>query len=296
MTQAAAPRPIPRAIAVALMLLIATTFASNHIGARLAFDHGINPLTAVVVRSFGTALLVAGLLLATGSSFAMSAAHRRRSALIGLLIAGQSYCLYSAVARIPVALALLAFNTSPFLLGMLSWAAGGERPSRRVLIAMLIALAGLALALDVAGKVGGVEPAGVAFALGAALLFAAVLYLQTRWLAGTDGRLRSFVMMIVVGVVTLAIGLGTDGFAWPRDGLGWLGVAILTVFYGTAITSLFILLPKLGTVNNAALLNFEPIAALLLAWALLGQAIAPIQLVGVLVVIAAIVMISGGKR
>jgi len=30
---------------------------------------------------------------------------------VGVLIAVQSFCIYSAVARIPVALALLAFNT-----------------------------------------------------------------------------------------------------------------------------------------------------------------------------------------
>ena len=288
--------PIPRWIGVALMLLIATLFATNHIGARLAFDHGLNPLTAVVVRSFGTAAFVAMLLRLTGASFAMSRAQLHRAGLIGLLIAGQSYCLYSAVARIPVALALLAFNSSPFMLGVISWVAGGERPSRRVLLAMLLALIGLALALDIAGKVGGVNPTGIAYALAAALQFALVLYLQTRWLPNTDGRLRSLVMMTIVGIVSLAVALAIDGLAWPADGVGWLGVLMLTAFYGSAITSLFVLLPKLGTVNNAALLNFEPIAALMLAWSLLGQAIASLQVLGALIVVAAILTIPGGKR
>ena len=75
-----------------------------------------------------------------------------RSVLIGLLIAVQSYCLYSAVALIPVALALLAFQTFPMLLSLISWVGGGERPSRRVLFAMPVALVGLALALDVSGQ------------------------------------------------------------------------------------------------------------------------------------------------
>jgi drug/metabolite transporter (DMT)-like permease len=301
MTGASALDPIPRWVGVTLMLLIATMFASNHIGARLAFDHGINPLTAVVFRSFGTALVVAMLLRATRTRFTLTAAQRWRALLIGLLIAGQSLCLYSAVARIPVALALLAFNTFPFLLGLISWLAGGERPSARVLVAMLIALAGLALALDLVGDVGvgtvaEANSIGVAFALAAALQFGLVLYLQTRWLGNTDGRIRSFVMMTVVGVVTLLIGLASDGFALPRDALGWLGVGLLTLFYGSAITSLFVVLPKLGAVNNVALMNFEPIAALILAWLLLGQTMAPIQLLGALIVVAAIVTISVGKR
>ena len=74
--------------------------------------------------------------------------------VIGLLLSIQSYCLYSAVALIPVALALLAFQTFPMVLALLSWISGGDSPSRRVRIAMPIALIGLALALDVAGRSG----------------------------------------------------------------------------------------------------------------------------------------------
>lgn len=278
------------------MLMIATLFASNHIAARLAFDHGVNVLSAVVVRSIGTALVVAALMRLSGASMSLNGPQRWRLAFIGVLIAAQSYCLYSAVARMPVALALLAFNTFPIFLGLVSWLAGGERPSRRSWLAMLIALIGLFLALDIVGKVGGVSSAGVAFALAASLSFALAFFLTSRWVPQVDGRLRSLVTMTVVGVVTAALGLSSDGFAWPADRLGWLGLGLLTLFYGCAITSLFVVLPKIGAVNNAALLNFEPIAALTLGWLLLGQTIAPIQGLGVLVVIGAIVAISLGKR
>ena len=88
----------------------------------------------------------------------------------------------------------------------------------------------------------------------------------------------------------------TDDFALPRDTIGWLGLSLLTLFYGTAITSLFVLLPRLGAVNNAAVLNFEPIAALLLGWLILGQTIAPLQILGAFVVIGAIAVLAGGKR
>lgn len=50
--------------------------------------------------------------------------------------------------------------------------------------------------------------------------------------------------------------------------------------------------PRIGALDNAALLNFEPIASLGLAWVILGQAVAPIQVVGALIVIAAVVAIG----
>jgi drug/metabolite transporter (DMT)-like permease len=63
----------------------------------------------------------------------------------------------------------------------------------------------------------------------------------------------------------------------PRAG-GLGRRALLTVFYAAAITSLFIVLPHLGPANYAVVLNFEPIAALALAWAILGQGVAPLQI------------------
>lgn len=288
--------PMPRWLGVGLLLFIAVMFSSNHIAARLAFDHGVNVLTAVVVRSVGTALFVLLLLGIAGARWSIPARSRGHVLLIGLLLVGQSYCLYSAIARLPVALGLLAFNTFPFVLGLVSWLAGGERPSRRTWLAMGVALIGLALALDVPGKLVGrgtdISIAGIAYAFGASLFFALVLHLTTQWLPAMDGRVRSMATMAVVAVVTLSTGVATQGLAWPADGLGWLGLALLTFFYGTAITSMFVVLPRLGAVNNAAIMNFEPVSALILAWLLLGQAIAPIQLLGVLLVIGAIIVMS----
>ena len=142
---------MPRWAGVALLMGIATVFASNHVAARLAFDHGTGVVTAVAVRSAATALAVAALLAATRTARVLRGATRVRAVAIGVVLAAQSVCLYAAVARIPVALALLVFNTFPVVLALLSWASGGERPARRTLLAMPVILAGLALALDAPG-------------------------------------------------------------------------------------------------------------------------------------------------
>jgi len=261
---------IPRWAGIGLLLVIATVFGANHIAARIAFDHGTNVTTAVTIRSAGTALFVLLLLLLSNVSLKVERKTFGRAILIGLLISVQSYCLYSAVALIPVA------------------------------------LAGLALALDVLGTSGAHRAgfagrwtevgAGVLWALGASVSFATALFLITRWLGSMDGRLRSFLFMSVVALVTLAGGTLAGGFALPADGTGWIALVLLTVLYGTAITSTFVLLPKLGAVNNAAVLNFEPITVLGLAWVILGQAVAPSQILGAFVVVGAIAWMGAGKR
>ena len=283
----------PRAGVLAL-LVIAVTFAGNHVAARIAFDDGASVATAVAVRSGVTAIALFALLCAFGVPMALPRPTVVRACAIGVLVALQSFCLYSAVARIPVALALLAFNTFPMLLALMSWGSGAGRPTLRTLLAMPVALAGLALALDVFGRSGDFAGrwaeigVGVGWALGAALSFALVLLLTGRWLKDMDGRLRTLLTMAVTAAVVGLAGAAMDAFSLPREPQGWLGLALLTVFYGTAITALFVVLPRLGAANYAVVLNIEPIAVLFLAWGILGQSVTALQLLGALIVIGAI--------
>ena len=296
-----AAAPISRWAGIVLLMAVATVFGANHVAARIAFEHGTNVTTAVAFRSAGTAVFLLFLLLFSGISIRVNARTAKHSVLIGLLVAAQSYCLYSAVALIPVALALLVFQTFPMMLGLLSWLAGGERPARRSVAVMPVALVGLALALDVWGKSGDIAArwneigAGVLWALGAAISFAAALLLMTRWLPTMDGRLRSFLTMCVVAVVVLAGGAAAGDFRLPADTTGWAAIVLLTAFYGTAITSMFIVLPRLGAVNNAVVLNFEPIAVLAIAWVVLDQKVSALQILGAFIVTGAIMALGARK-
>jgi drug/metabolite transporter (DMT)-like permease len=293
---------LPQRLGVVLLMLVASTFAANHIAARLAFDHGTSVAAAVALRSGVTALALSALLRAQGVALGLARGTLVRALAIGLLVSVQSFCLYSAVARIPVALALLAFNSYPMLLVLVSWAAGGERPPRRALLAMPAALLGLALALDVVGSVRAIEGrwaeigAGVGYALTASVSFVAMLFLTTRWLKDVDGRLRTLLTMGVTAVVMLAYGAARHALALPADATGWLGVALLTLLYGSAITALFTIVPRLGAASSTVALNFEPVAALLLGWAILDQTVAARQVVGALVVIGAIAFLGSAKR
>jgi drug/metabolite transporter (DMT)-like permease len=291
---------IPPGIAILLLMGVATTFGSNHVAARLAFDHGASVPTAVGVRSGMTALTLLGLMRLQQVPIAMSGATLARALFVGLLVAAQSFCLYSAVARIPVALALLCFSSCPMLYVIISWIAGKDAPPRVALYAAPVALVGLALALDVhfgtlQGRIQEIG-AGAAFAFAAALCFAFVMYFNVHWLKALDGRLRTFLMMAVTCTVVLAAGALSDGLALPADGKGWLGLVLLTVLYGSAITTLFIVLPRIEGTAATIGLNFEPIAVLALAWVFLGQSVKPLQIAGAFLVVGAIAWLGASKR
>ncbi|MFZ4649410.1 MAG: DMT family transporter [Rubrivivax sp.] len=286
--------------AFATLLLIALMMGANHVAARIAFNHGVDVATAVVMRSTVTAGVITAILAVQQVRVRFDARQRRFLPLIGLLIGLQSLCLYSSVARLPVALALLAFNTYPIWTALWSALFYRRRPERALLLAMPVILFGLALALDVLGAASGLGAAGqwsrigtgVAFALAAAATFGLALVLTQHEAAGVDGRVRTATTMALAAVVALTAVGAQGGFHLPTAAAGWGGLAALTFLYGTAFTIMFTVLPRLGVVGNSAIMNVEPVFALVLAWAVLGQAIAPVQVVGALVVVGAVMALG----
>lgn len=286
------------------LLFTACLFGANHVAARLAFNHGLDVASAVTVRSLITALVVG--LIVWQQRVALTVTKRQRGflLLISGLVAVQSLSLYAAVARLPVALALLTFNTYPLWTALFAWLFYRHRPERAVLLAMPVLLIGLALALDVFGATSGLGAAGqwqeigagVAFALLAAAVFGAALVCTQHEAAGVDGRLRTTVIMTLVGLLALLVLPLQGGLHLPQAAAGWWGLAGLTLCYGTAFTIMFTLLPKLGVVGSSPIMNVEPVAALVLAWALLGQSIAPVQVAGALIVVGAVMALGLRKR
>jgi drug/metabolite transporter (DMT)-like permease len=284
-------------LGVAILVSLACMFAGNHIAARVAFDHGTSVAAAVAVRSGVTALALFALVLANRVALLPPRPTLARGLAVGLLVAIQSYCLYSAVAAIPVALALLAFNTYPLLLLLLTWALGGERPTPRALVALPLALVGMMLALDVAGSLEAAAGrwqqigAGVSWAFGGAAAFAVALWLTMRHLRELDGRVRTMLAMGVTALVVATLGAATTSLTLPLDGIGWTGLLLATMLYGTAITAVFTIVPRLRAASTAAM-NFEPVAAIGLGWVILGQSVAPEQLLGAAIIVGALLLLG----
>ena len=286
------------------LLFTACLFGANHVAARLAFNHGLDVASAVAVRSLATALVVGFIVWQQRVPRVLSGRQRGFLLLIGMLVAVQSLCLYAAVARLPVALALLTFNTYPLWTALFAWLFYRHRPERAVLLAMPVLLAGLALALDALGAASGLGAAGqwsrigagVAFAMVAAAVFGAALVFTQHEAASVDGRLRTTLTMGLVGLLALLAVQLQGGFHLPTAPAGWWGLAGLTLFYGTAFTIMFTLLPRLGVVGSSPIMNVEPVAALVMAWALLGQTIATVQVVGALIVVGTVMALGLRKR
>ncbi|WP_028670914.1 DMT family transporter [Saccharospirillum impatiens] len=296
-----ASQHLARPLAIIILVSAACLFAANHVAARVAFDDGTGVLLAILTRGSLAFLMMLTLVLAQGHRLSIPAGKRRWQLLLGAMIAGQSLCLYSAVARIPVAVALLLVNTWPLLYALLTWLLGGRRPTLRYALIMTVILVGLVMVLDLGTwladptAMGPSWLPGVIMAESAALFFAVAIWVTENRLSQLPGAVRSvFTMVTVLALMAIGGGLGIvpGGLNLPQSQAGWIALASLATLYGTASTVLFVLVPRLNMARNAPVMNLEPVASLFLGFVILGQVLAPVQLLGGAVVLSGIIWLS----
>ncbi|HXZ74505.1 MAG TPA: EamA family transporter [Streptosporangiaceae bacterium] len=280
----------PAAAGAALIVGSALAFALDGPVAQAAYQQGLDPATFGFWRAAAGALVLGGYLATRLRPGALAGIRRmRRAAAIRLALAavaglGLNLALFEAFARLPVAVAVAAFGCYPLFV------AACEAVSRRpaagaVRLGMaVVAIAGLMLLIRPDRSVS-VPVAGLLLALLAAVLHAAYILLgRGGWDQVGDGTATFLI------VATAAVGLGVLAAATrpaavlaPVTDLGHTGLLLLLegVLAGAAAPLLFLAgLRRIGATQTAVLSLCEPLAATLLAAVLLGQLLAPSQLLG----------------
>ncbi|MFT5594642.1 MAG: drug/metabolite transporter (DMT)-like permease [Oceanicoccus sp.] len=286
-----------RPLAIALLVMSATLFAGNHIGARFAFDNGAGLLLAVLARSFLSLIFMLSIVKVRKASMLIPAHLVKWQLLLGFLIAAQSLLLYSAITLIPVAMALLLVNTWPMMFIVANWVTGKTKPNTKMFVLLIVILIGLIFVLDIdlSAPVSRNWLLGVGFGIASAVFLATTMWVTQYQLASIAGSVRSsYIMMVVVASMLVAgfLGVVPGGLDLPINATGWAGLSALAVLYGIAVTTLFVLTPKLDMARNSPILNFEPVASLFLGYLFLGQFLNTMQLIGGAIVVLGIMAIG----
>ncbi|MCH8533214.1 MAG: DMT family transporter [Saccharospirillum sp.] len=226
------PQPLARPLAMSILMISACLFAANHVAARVAFDDGAGVLLAILARGSLAFLMMLVLVIAQSHRLKIPKHKRGWQLLLGVMIAGQSICLYSAFARIPIAVALLLVNTWPILYALLTWILGGRRPTLRLAVIMAVILIGLVMVLDIGtwladpAAMGPSWVTGVILAASAALFFAVAIWVTENRLSQMPGAVRSLFTMMAVLVFDshrrrFGVHTWRDGSASKLCWLGW---------------------------------------------------------------------------
>lgn len=273
-----------------LSLTAAASFSVSNGFIKLALHDGVGSIEVVLARFGGTALVLGIMLAIERVPIALPRRALIASIGLGVLLVFYNFSFISSFEYIPIALAVLVFYLFPLLVVVAAWALGREAPSWRAGIAMVVAFAGLALALDIRGASVNLTGALLAFIAAVGL---AIVIIANNWIVGAGDARPSTFWMVATAAVGAAIVTAAGGSpSLPDTGHGWLMLAIGTAIFTYAYVGFFVGMSMIGPVRASLLGNVEPVVALAVGWALLGETLGTIQLVGGAIVLAAILVLK----
>lgn len=256
----------------------------------------VDPITLVTMRLCSAALLLLGY-VALWDRTALSLPRDARSVIAGIGVISFAAFYLSLVyafrwSSVPVATVLL--YTAPVWVATGEIAFLGYRPSRASFVAVSGAVIGSALVADLIQGTGAqAEPRGIAAGLLAAMAYASYSVL---------GKLAlRFVRPVTVVTYGVTIGaaclvlvkLLVTGFTMPGPGLTvaivlWPGIMVTVVPVALYTAALHTLRPSTASI----IATLEPVVAIALSAAILGQHLSPWQLGGAVLVIAGAVYLA----
>jgi drug/metabolite transporter (DMT)-like permease len=249
---------------------------------RLAYDHGSNALTIMTLRYLAIIVLLGLWLGVTGSSFRMAPRLVLASAAVGVCFVAVSGGTLASVTFIAVNLTVVVFYTYPVMTLLLVSVVEQRRPGVAELLAVVLALLGVGLAMQVSFQQLNIP--GVGFALLAAVGVAGSFFIASRVLphAGTTRLTLYACCMAFLGGITLT--LGFDAVALPDTAFGIGLIAIVIAVFATAVVSMFAAVRLIGPVRLATFLCLEPVTAIFVAVLVLGEHLKGGQWLGVALV------------
>lgn len=306
-------------------LLLVAAFAAVYIiwgSTYLAIKYAIETLPPFLMA--GCRFVFAGATLYLWARFVRKDAkpqllHWRTGLIVGaLLLLGGNGMVVWAERSITSSLAALLVAVEPLWIVLLNWARpGGERPNLKVALGLIVGFFGVWLL--VGGKVGATTAAAATTASGAsahggaAELFGAILVVvgAFSWAFGSLYSLRAPApespllgagMQMLAGGALLLI-LGTLTGEWTSFNVANFSarsvVAFIYLFvFGSVVsfTAYSWLLHNVSPARASTYAYVNPVVAVILGWAIAGEAVSARTLTGAAVIIASVWLITSHRK
>jgi drug/metabolite transporter (DMT)-like permease len=279
----------------AMVAIAATLFAVNGTVSKVILKSGITADQLTEVRCAGA--LLGLVLLAAATRPASLRVHLGDLPLLialgvgGLALVQWSY--FYAIARLEIGIALLLQFVGPILVALWARFVFGEQVRQRIWLALCLALAGLTLIVEV-WRGGRLSSAGISAAVVAAITYAAYILLAERGV-----RRRDPISLSAWGFLfaTLFWSLLAPWWDFPGgridDSVSLLGnlasshlsvwlLMLWMIVLGTIVPFLLVVgaLRHISATRAGVTGMLEPVVAILVAWAWLGESLDPVQLGG----------------
>ena len=294
----------------AMVATAATLFAVNGSVMKVTLDSGLTALELAQIRHTCAALLFLGFLLVVAP--ARLRVGRRELLLLvafGLVcIALQQWLYLISIENLPIGVALLVIFTAPLFVALFARFVYREHIRRRIWVAVALCIVGLALVVELWSGLA-FSAVGVTAAFGSALVLTAYLLIAERERRHRDAASLSFYGFLFAALLWAIL---QPLWEFPWDVLGesvslqgnlseytapvWVLVAFIVVIGTVATFSLLTgALRHISATRASIVSTLEPVVATVVAWAWLGETFGATQLLGGLIVIAAILVAQSAR-
>ncbi|MBC2865173.1 EamA family transporter [Streptomyces mexicanus] len=274
-----------------MVLTACVLFGLSGTVSRELIDHGTGAVTVTQFRMlFGFVSLCAGLCLTRRDLLRLPWRRLPRIAAFGLALAAVVYCYSMAIARLPLAVALVLQYSSAVWLTAADAVRQRGRPAASILVALPLTLGGVVLMVGLGGaRLGRLDPVGLLFGLATAAAY--ILYLVCG--RGIGGAVPAGTATLY-GSLVAAVAWCCVQPPWRIESSAWEPRTLLPLMLigvlGMAAPFALVLaaVRALGPTRVSMLSTFEIVATSVIAYVWLGQALTFSQCLGGLLVITGV--------
>jgi drug/metabolite transporter (DMT)-like permease len=261
----------------------------------------VSPATAAFFRCLYALPILGFLAYREDRAYGPRSRHNRLlAATAGVFFAADLVSWHYAIEFVGAGLGTVLANLQVVVVAFVAWRLLGERPDRRIFLAIPILLSGVVLISGVVGEGAyGSDPLlGVVFGIGTSIAYAGFILLlrqsskDLRRPAGplTDATAVAALASMAAGFVIGDLDM-TPG--WPAQ--GWLVLLALTAQVAGWLL-ITVSLPRLPAVVTSMVLVLQPLATLMLGAWLLGERPSAAQLAGCGLVLVGVLIGTAGRR
>src|SRR6266487_889842 len=282
-----------RWLGLLLIITSAISFGAMPIFARLAYAAGADPITVLFLRFSIAAVIMTLIMIVSKTPFPRGLILLELIFLGAIAYVGESLAYFMALTMASAGLVALLLYIYPALVTALSAIFLKEHLTPVKIVALFLALSGTALTIRITS---GGSLLGILLGMAAAVDYAIYIVLGSR-IVRRSGPLGSTTVIIISTASVYAGIVAIRGVTFPATSTGWMAIiAIALISTVLAFTTFFGGLKRIGPTSASTLSTFEPIVAVILAAIVLGESISPVELLGGVLILAAVVVLTRGDK
>ena len=263
--------------------------------ARIAYDHGVDPLGMLIGRFTLAAigLVAIRLVLQRGLPWPRGKTLWQLIGLGALGYAGQSSLYFFGIERIDVSLATVIFYSYPVFVVLAGWAIFGAKPTTKVIFCLTIVVAGTTLT---AGQVRAGSFTGVFLMLGAAAWYTIYIIVASK-VTPKVGALTALTVIMVSTSIAHLVAWPLHQSAIPSDAAGWWAAAA-AAGVSTIIAMGFFLagVARLDAGVASVLSTIEPVVSIAVGLIALDEHLTASRAVGAIAVLVGVGLLAQLSR